>query len=143
MDSLSNKSEIIIGPIISSWVFFIFNFVLFLRAFFGLIYIIIIIFGLIISTLVTLSFEKSKYCLYFSGLILCAVFDVIFTIFMFMVSEGRYLDEVFIIILIEWVQLVILLSYKNKIKTFLNNDNLIGNSINDLSSNNSRRANLV
>ena len=62
---------------------------------------------------------------------------------MFMVSEGRYLDEVFIIILIEWVQLVVLLSYKNKIKTFLNNDNLIGNSINDLSSNNSQRANLV
>ena len=104
---------------------------------------IIILFELAISTLVTVSFEKSKYCLYFSGLILCGVFDLIFTIFIFVVSKGRDLEVAAIFIIIEWVQFVVLLAYNNKIKIFLNNDNLIGNSLNDLSSNSSQRSNLV
>ena len=139
MDSFSNKLKILLGPIITSWAFFLVHLSIFGSEliFFRLrkmIYILAITL-LLLSTpiLVTLSFEKKKYCIYLAGVICCLIVKLIFLIYMIAVCVKEKVGGLLIIPALEFIELIVLMIYKNKVKKFLNNDanlreNLVNNS---------------
>ena len=128
MDSLSYKSKIIMGPIITSWFYFILNFVPFYLVFkddynldVGPIipFIIIVIFEFGLSILVTLSFEMNKYFLYLGGVILCLISNLILLIYLIILcKKGREWTPI-IISPLEWIEFAVLIIYNNKVKASL------------------------
>ena len=127
MDSVSNESKEIICPVITTWIFFVLNFAFFYKGFdylydFTLIENIVIFSSFIISILVTVSYEKSKYYLYLTSIILCSIFDLLITIFIFHLFKGHWIG--IILTLGEWAQFFVLMIYNNKLNVSYNNANL-------------------
>ena len=127
MDSVSNESKEIICPVITTWIFFVLNFAFFYKGFdylydFTLKENIVIVSSFIISILVTVSYEKSKYYLYLTSIILCSIFDLLITIFIFHLFKGHWIG--IILILGEWAHFFVLMIYNNKINVSYNNANL-------------------
>ena len=128
MDSASNESKTIICPVITSWIFFTLNFAFFYREFdyyyYGFTWkeIILIVFSFIISILVTISYEKNIYYLYLASTILCSIFELLITIFIFHIFRGHWIG--IIITVGEWSHFVVLMIYNNKINASYNNKNL-------------------
>ena len=129
MDSLSNKSKIIIGPIVTSWFFFIVNFVFLYHVFFfpnnleAKIFIPLLLFIILeftLSILVTISFEISKYYLYLGGVILCFLSNLILLIFLIVLCAKEKEWRFIIISLIEWIELPVLILYNKKVKASFN-----------------------
>ena len=91
-----------------------------------LIMIILHIFLLVISVLITISIERKNYRLYFISIILTIVYEIIITIFLLLILiftiNNVYPIFLFIFsVLSEWTLLLVLLLYKNRVK----NDQLI------------------
>ena len=128
MDSLSYKSKIIMGPIITSWFYFILNFVVLYLVFketyeldVGSIitFFIIIIFEFGLSILVTLSFEMNKYFFYLGGIILCLISNLIFLIYLIIICKNAREWTPIIISPLEWIEFAVLIIYNNKVKASL------------------------
>ena len=69
--------------------------------------------SLVASTFVTLSFEKTKYCFYKTGLIIILVMAIPMTVIL-----SSVIDHPIIIALIavEWSQAIVLIIYNNRVK---------------------------
>ena len=137
MDTLSHRLEVMAGPIITSWIFFILNIVItFLLVFSynNYLFILITVFWLSISTLVTITFERNNYYLYLSALITCAILEVGLSISLYNLYRLEYHYYGFLIgvILVEWFQIIVLYSFNDKVKTYINkeksNENLVNNN---------------
>ena len=143
-----NSSEKIMCPTITVWVVFIANLVSFYSyliindrlyyriykyafEFFSLL--INCLIELISSILVTISFEKKKYCLYLSGLIMSLIFDIFMTIFIIIkiiYSRGYFLISGILLILIEWSLFTVLMIYNKRVKSLFNKSYLYPSFLN-------------
>ena len=92
---------------------------------------------LISSILVTISFEKKKYCLYLSGLIMSLIFDIFMTIFIIIhiIIDYYYYNAIFLIsrillILIEWSLFTVLMIYNKRVKSLFNKSYLYPSFLN-------------
>ena len=134
-----DSSEKMMCPTITVWIVFVVNLVLFYSIFimgdyryyrYYRIYYVFQFFLLIInclielisSILVTISFEKKKYCLYLSGLIMSLIFDIFMTIFIIMsiiYREILIISDI-LLILIEWSLFTVLMIYNKRVKSLFN-----------------------
>ena len=130
MDSDSNESKRILCPIITSWIIFSLNFYIFqididyyhYNTFTYWIEYLAILMSFSISLLVTIGYEKNKYYLYLISTILCSIFGVLVTIFLFYFFKGSW--EGMVITLGEWAHFMVLLMYNNKMDISCNEVNL-------------------
>ena len=149
-----DTSEKIMCPTFTVWIIFITNLVLFYSnlingeyiyykyykyypfRFFSLL--INCIIELIASILVTISFEKKKYCLYLSGLIMSLIFDIFMTIFIIIISiriyddyyAGYFIISRIFVILIEWSLFTVLMIYNKRVKSLFNKSYLYPSFLN-------------
>ena len=79
---------------------------------------------LIASILVTISFEKKKYCLYLSGLIMSLIFDIFMTIIIIIIIYRKtFLINDILLILIEWSLFTVLMIYNKRVKLLFKETN--------------------
>jgi len=135
-----DTSEKIMCPTFTVWIIFITNLVLFYSnlingeyiyykyykyypfQFFSLL--INCIIELIASILVTISFEKKKYCLYLSGLIMSLIFDIFMTIIIIIIIYRKtFLINDILLILIEWSLFTVLMIYNKRVKLLFKETN--------------------
>ena len=144
-----DSSEKMMCPTITVWIVFVVNLVLFYSIFimgdyryyrYYRIYYVFQFFLLIInclielisSILVTISFEKKKYCLYLSGLIMSLIFDIFMTIFIIMsiiYREILIISDI-LLILIEWSLFTVLMIYNKRVKSLFNKSYLYPSFLN-------------
>ena len=142
-----DTSEKIMCPTFTVWIIFITNLVLFYSnlingeyiyykyykyypfQFFSLL--INCIIELIASILVTISFEKKKYCLYLSGLIMSLIFDIFMTIFIIIIySRDILIISGILLIIIEWSLFTVLMIYNKRVKSLFNKSYLYPSFLN-------------
>ena len=131
-----NSSEKIMCPTITVWVVFVMNLISYYSyliiedyiyyrfykyAFIFFSLLINCLIELISSILVTISFERKKYCLYLSGLIMSLIFDIFITIFIIIIYIKEILSIKFVLlILIEWSLFTVLMIYNKRVKSLFN-----------------------
>ena len=143
-----DSSEKIMCPTITVWIVFVVNLVLFYSIFimgdyryyrFYRFYYVFQFFLLIInclielisSILVTISFEKKKYCLYLSGLIMSLIFDIFMTIFIIIIySRDILIISGILLIIIEWSLFTVLMIYNKRVKSLFNKSYLYPSFLN-------------
>ena len=141
-----DSSEKIICPTITVWVVFVANLVSFYSyliisdrlyyrfykyafEFFSLL--INCLIELISSILVTISFEKKKYCFYLSGLIMSLIFDIFMTIFIIIIySRDILIISGILLIIIEWSLFTVLMIYNKRVKSLFNKSYLYPSFLN-------------
>ena len=141
-----DSSEKIMCPTITVWVVFVANLVSFYSyliisdrlyyrfykyafEFFSLL--INCLIELISSILVTISFEKKKYCFYLSGLIMSLIFDIFMTIFIIIIySRDILIISGILLIIIEWSLFTVLMIYNKRVKSLFNKSYLYPSFLN-------------
>ena len=126
--TIISNQEKIICPLVTVWIVFIINYILFSDD--GFIHykriflpsLLIIIYNLIFSIFITLSIEKNIYCLYLTGLIMSIIF-VIGMIILFLFLK-IYLFLKIIYILIELSLFIVLMIYHKKVKKIIKDSNI-------------------
>ena len=127
-ESQANLKKVIC-PIVTGWILFFVNLMIFLdyellliyfnrlTGLYLIFYLFIILCLFTIAILITISIERNKYRLYFIGFIMSIIFEAIVTIGLFIrfLNRSKYLFFYLILLLIEWTLFIVLISYKKTV----------------------------